>query len=189
MGIGTSYPNELPAINYARDAAYLEKQDDPSQFHQQQPQQALRRCTILPQTGRQRVIWAVLGLVVIIALIGGAVGGTLGRRSTASVNSANLPPTPTSSSPATASTQPRSIKANSPLGVTAWRKVTGAELYLYYQGQDNVIRLSKYDSGRGLPTQNNSYWLEPAAAAAAATPNTAISATTVVYQQIYQVCL
>lgn len=188
------YPQELPGVNWPRDLPKYDEQDE-SRHWQQQPETPPRRFTVLPQTGRQRVIWAVVGLVIILAIIGGAIGATVGKKNASSTGSTDAssgtsststaPQIPAASSPA----QLKSIKPNSPLGVTAWRKVAGVELYLYYQGPDNVLCVSQYDSGRGLPTQNNSYWLQPAAAVASAAPNTPIGATTIVFSTDFQVSL
>lgn len=141
-----------------------------------------------PRSQRQRIIWLVVGLGLVAIIIGAAVGGTLASRKSGSSSSASSTssPSPSPSSVPT-TTPPKSIKQNSPLAVSAYRKINGIEIYLFFKGPDNAVYRSVYDSASGLPTSNSSLWQSPMAITIRPGATSPICATTIVWDQHFNV--
>ena len=127
------------------------------------------------------LVGAVIAVVVLASVLGGVLGSRASRMSATSgeTSLSSILPSPSSLAPTQSSAIPpsstqssasgkatsiatfTSIRTTSPLSVTSWRKSNGVEIYLYYQGPDNQLRSSLYDSGRGSTTVNNSFWEAP----------------------------
>jgi hypothetical protein len=149
----------------------------------------------LPRTRRQRIVCLVVGILLVVIVVGASVGGTLAsKRASATRADTDSPRATSTSSPIPSSTPtttlPKSIKQNSALAVTAWRKVNGVEIYLFFQGPDNVVYRSMYDSASGPATANSSsLWQPPVAATTLAAPTSPLGATTIVFNQKFEVSL
>lgn len=119
--------------------------------------------------------WTILGVTVAIVVIFGAVlGGVLGSRATRS-SSTDLP-----SNSTTNSTTLNNIRSASRLAVTGWRDGSNYRVRLFYQGQDQKLRMSTYAS-------NETTWSEPVTLTGleyAANDNTALAASTTVENDI-----
>ena len=137
----------------------------------------------------------VVGLLLVGVVVGAAVGGTLAsKRSKTTSTSGDSSPaasTPSATPSAEPTTPPpKSIRQNSSLAVTAWRKVNGVEIYLFFQGPDNIVYRSTYDSASGPTTGNSSsLWQPPVAATTQAEPTSPLGATTIVHEKQFQVSI
>jgi hypothetical protein len=104
---------------------------------------------------RRREFWLAL-TIILLAIIAVVVGAVLGTRkhgsssasssgtamATATATVTNSPDLPTS----TSSSTPTSIRANSRLAVTGWRTGQEYSIRLFYQGPDDYLRYSAYES-------------------------------------------
>ncbi|KAH8662553.1 hypothetical protein BX600DRAFT_437934 [Xylariales sp. PMI_506] len=105
---------------------------------------------------RRRDFWLgclVLLLVIIAAVLGGELGtrkSTAGPAATATATSTATITTSTSTSTST----PTSIGANSRLAVTGWTTGQEYSIRLFFQGPDDLLRYSAYESTSGS-------WAEP----------------------------
>lgn len=104
---------------------------------------------------RRRKFWLALTIVllVIIAVIVGTVLGTRKHDSSSASSSGTATATVTIISPdlptSTSSSTPTSIRANSRLAVTGWRTGQEYSIRLFYQGPDDYLRYSAYESTSG----------------------------------------
>ena len=108
---------------------------------------------------RRRNFWIILALVIVVvigAAIGGGVGGTINKSSS---NSDRLTP-PNATSPdsgggpnsnSTATPDPSNgIRTDTGLAAVAWKVSESRYQYrVYYQGDDNALKESAYDSASG----------------------------------------
>lgn len=107
-------------------------------------------------------LW-LLGGAVLIAIIAGVIGGVVGWKVTEN-NNGSRASSPSTTSPATSNNTDtgsngesgssdsliaganNTIRANSALAVTGWRYGSDFAIRLFYQGPDDVIRFSGYDT-------------------------------------------
>jgi hypothetical protein len=142
----------------------------------------------LPKTRRQRVIWLVAGILPAAVVAGAAVGGVLAskRGSKTTTGTTGSSPANSTASP----TPPNSIRLNSRLAASAFRKVNGVEIYLFFHGPDNVVYRATYDSALGTSVANSSaLWQPPVAATVKPAPNSPIWSSIIVWDSLYQVRL
>ncbi|KAB5551416.1 hypothetical protein GE09DRAFT_171737 [Coniochaeta sp. 2T2.1] len=155
------------------------------------------RTVCFPRTRRQRLICLVVGIALVAIVVGAAVGGTIASKRAKETSTSSFPatstttstssPTPSASS-SSAPTPPKSIKKNSSLAVTAYRKVNGVEVHLFFQGPDNVVYQSVYDSSKGPSTANSSsLWQPPVGATTQPAATSPLCATTTIWDQYFQV--
>lgn len=140
---------------------------------------------------KRKHLWIFLGVLAAIIVVGAVVGGVVGSKATQrhqEAKDAEDGPKPSSNNATTAPL--KSIARGSDLAVTGWRKRNGVEIYLSYQGPDDKLRFSKYDSGRGTFTVNNSYWEDPTYLTnltSSAGPGSRIAGATVLWQSKFAV--
>lgn len=132
--------------------------------------------------------WLFVGVAVLIAILAGTIGGIIGWKVTESQNSNSLgsgndtSPAPVGqpgSNGAATTGAAKTILKNSALSVTGYRYGADFNIKLFYQGPDNQLRYSVFDTVF-------SNWSMPQALlnnAAAGTP----IATTIIWQQIVDV--
>lgn len=130
---------------------------------------------------RRRNFWIVLALalvIVIAAAVGGGVGGTINKSSSRS-NSSSVPsnasPTDSggeSNANSTTDVDPSNgIRTNTNLATVAWRVSDSRYQYrVYYQGEDDSLKESAYDSTDG------SWTVSTLVDGSAVAPNTTIAA-------------
>lgn len=116
-----------------------------------------RTCGLRPRTFW--ILLAVILVVIVAAAVGGGVGGSLGytRRlmngsSNSNDNSSSGSNSTSSSAPNSTSTQdPKNgIRTDSSLAAVAWRGSNSQYQYrVYYQGDENALKESAYDSTTG----------------------------------------
>ncbi|KAH8901737.1 hypothetical protein GQ53DRAFT_740473 [Thozetella sp. PMI_491] len=142
------------------------------------------------KTRKCRLIIAAVVVVLCLAIAGGVAGGVLASRSSNDAAApSSSPSTPAASGTTTSApssvTSLASIKPNSPLAVTGWREATGVEIDLYYQAPDNQVRTSKYDSGRGSVTSNNSYWENSTVLDITVSPTSSLAAAMILFIDVF----
>lgn len=97
---------------------------------------------------RRRIIWfAVAAVVLVLVVVAAVVGGVLGSRHhhnfAASSNSSSTP----SPSSTPSSSSPNSIAPSSSIAVTGWWETTSQyNIRLFYQGNDEQLRMIGYSS-------------------------------------------
>ena len=104
------------------------------------------------QAGKFWLVFIIILLVIITIILGTVLGTRMHSSSGASSKvtatataNAGSPDLPTSA----LSPTPTSIRANSKLAVTGWRTGQEYSIQLFYQGPDNYIRYSTYESTSG----------------------------------------
>jgi len=121
------------------------------------------------------ILSAAAAILLIAAIIGGALGGTLGR---ASANHKDISPGP-SPDPSPSSTPLASIRRNSCLAVTGWRLPPfEIEINLFYQGPDDKIRTSKRAVTGTSAVEVGFQWSVPVEADLGANSGTGLAAWT-----------
>lgn len=94
------------------------------------------------------LIGVVVGVVVIIAVVVGGVLGSRAANKSKSTSSSDTAPQNGSGSNTTTSS-PASIDKKSRIAVTGWREGSAYSVRLFYQGQDDVVRMLNYSSATG----------------------------------------
>lgn len=90
---------------------------------------------------KRRLLWAIVGLVAVLVIVGATVGGVMSTR--AAMASASGAESSGSAANDTASVPPpKTIRMNSRLAVTGYRDKSSSSytLRLFYQGPDDVLR-------------------------------------------------
>lgn len=101
---------------------------------------------------RRQQKWWMVGAAVLIAVIAGLIGGIVGWKVTENKNHSSAAATSNGTSPGASSDSDsiagasRMIQPNSALAVTGWRFGTDFAIRLFYQGPDDLIRFSSYDT-------------------------------------------
>ena len=149
-----------------------------------------------PWTRRKRV-WLLLGaLGLILIVVSIALGAILTNKDSNIVPSDQPetstrpgPPTPSSPSPSVMPTNSlQSIRPGSALSVTGWRKSDGAVgMMLFYQGPDDELRASRYDSSSSASSSSSSLWGPSSKLMLDATgkENTRLAGTAIQYETKY----
>lgn len=114
------------------------------------------------QNRRRLLLWIVVAVVAILVIVGAVVGGVVGSRASKSHNSTTL------------KTNSSILRENSPLAVTGWELGGKTNTQLFWQGKDNAIYYSAWDSG------HNS-WAAPVKTDVSAAPGSNMAAG-VIYQ-------
>lgn len=138
-----------------------------------------------PPRHRRKRLWFLLSAVGAIVIIASVVGGVVGSR--AMQGKSDTRDDGSGPSPSNATTPLKSIRQGSELSVTGWRKRNGVEIYLSYQGPDDKLRFSRYDSGRGTFTVNNSYWEGPTDLGSSVGPRARIADAMILWDQDFAV--
>ena len=88
---------------------------------------------------KRRFIWGgiALGLIIVVAVVGGVVGSGVWKPKDAS---------PTQTSAPASTVLPSTIRANSKIAVTGWRDGSAFNIRLFYQGADDALRMLTYSS-------------------------------------------
>lgn len=139
---------------------------------------------------KRKRLWIFLGVLAAVIVVGAVVGGVVGSKATQRHQGASDTEDWPKPSANNTTTPLKSIARGSDLAVTGWRKRNGVEIYLSYQGPDDKLRFSKYDSGRGTFTVNNSYWEAPTYLTnltSSAGPSSRIASATVLWQSKFAV--
>lgn len=126
-------------------------------------------------TGNKKALWIAIGVLVVLVIVGAVLGGVLGSRAAKSSSSDGSDPTSSGNSTSNSTTL-TNIRSMSRLSVTGWRDGSNYRIRLFYQGQDQKLRMSTYAS-------NESSWSDPIALTGleyAAADNTALAASTTV---------
>lgn len=106
---------------------------------------------------RKRLLWIVAGIGLVLIIVGAVVGGVFGSRNRASgsnssedngnpPSSSSPSPSPSESSTPKTNTTLKSIRPNSRLAVTGYRGDGDFQARLFYEGPDNVLRYSSFNS-------------------------------------------
>lgn len=106
--------------------------------------------------GRSRKkLWIVVGgVIAVLVIIGAVVGGVLGSRSANSSSDSSDKSSSSGNTTTTNTTSLTNIRSGSRLAATGWRDGTNYRIRLFYQGQDQKLRSSSYAS-------NESAWSDP----------------------------
>lgn len=136
-------PSETPGLEVVPDNHYYH-----TQGYGAPPYKADEPAAVPPpvQGPRRRLRWWIIGgVVLVVVIVGAVVGGVVGSR--ASRGGSSNTPSPSATSTPT-STPLKSIRPNSHLAVTGYRGNGDFKVQLFYQGPDNVLRQSSYNSAR-----------------------------------------
>ena len=114
---------------------------------------------------RPREFWLALA-VLLLVITAAVLGGVLGSRKPKAGPVATATATVTATAP---TSTPTSISAKSKLAVTGWRTGEEYSIRLFFQGPDDLLRYSAYESTSGS-------WAEPVVSVKAS-PGSAIGAT------------
>lgn len=132
---------------------------------------------------RKRCIWGGAGAVlciIIVAILAGVLGARATRKRSHSDSMGTNSPTTSNSTSSSSTATLTQIRQGSDLAVTGWRTENGIQIFLYYQDVNGTLRSSKYDSGRGSFTTNNSYW-EVSEALISVAGNTSVAAGMIIW--------
>ncbi|KAH6653345.1 hypothetical protein BKA67DRAFT_569236 [Truncatella angustata] len=106
----------------------------------------------MPQPKKTRKFsWIVVGAVAILVVLGAVLGGVLGSRAAKSSTSSDVSG---ASGNSTTNSTLTNIRSSSRLAVSGWRDGSVYRIRLFYQGQDQRLRMSTYAS-------NESSWSDP----------------------------
>lgn len=89
----------------------------------------------------RKTLWIIVGVIAVLVIIGAVVGGVLGSRAAKSNSGSSAATNST-----TNSTELTNIRSTSRLAVTGWRDGDNYRIRLFYQGQDQKLRMSTYAS-------------------------------------------
>jgi hypothetical protein len=129
------------------------------------------------------IIIGVVGVVLLLAIVGGVVGGVLGSKKGA--NSAAAPSPTADPSGSALPIEMKNVRPGSGIGITGRKTATGFESYLYYQGPDDKVRAQTFFTSR-LPGGKDfgnwtAGWSEPLIVDARAIAGTPLTAETLIW--------
>jgi hypothetical protein len=121
---------------------------------------------------KRKLIWIIAAVVAVLVIIGAVLGGVLGSRAAKGTGNSGADSTSDSGSGSNV-TALTNIRSTSSLAVSGWRDGDNYRIRLFYQGQDQKLRMSTYAS-------NESSWSDPVSLTGleyAASANTSLAAS------------
>lgn len=123
---------------------------------------------------RKRRLWIFIAVLAILVILGAVVGGVVGSRNAHNNNNNSPVPAAEDNSNSTL------LRQKSALAATGWRMEGRSNIQLFYQGKDNFVYYSGWDSGHRS-------WSTPTKLAIGAAADTPMAASLIFQQSVQDV--